>query len=389
MPALTALPHQLKDHLKRLSPALLRWVGLKFLSKTQTEALLRPYQIAQFSEPSVRLEAVTDVVDPGKLLFEQKVIETDPDFVWNYANVNSRAELLPSGNLNIGHTFLDTDFGNQALLADLFNPDRRLVERAPVAIALWSHYWGGYYDFMFFVAAKLARIKTVMSPAHFAEAAVSYPLMNTAFEGELLQLLGVGPDRLFDTRQYSVHFDQCILANNSSWFYPAAADVLALKTMIEARMPPPDVAPNRRLYISRQGRRRVVNEEALTGMLRQHGFEIIEDVPRSVVDQIELYRSASFVVGPHGASFANLLWCRPGTQLLELFAPNYQPEYFRYLTQVLGLQYAAYCFGPPANSHHTFVDSDMEVSVDEVEQGVVSLLAARGDFGIPEKPKPV
>nr|ARK09633.1 hypothetical protein A6C57_04395 [Fibrella sp. ES10-3-2-2] len=333
---------------------------------------------------SISLAGVTDIIDPQKVLFQPKVIDTEPDFVWNYTNTNSRAELLRSGNLNIGNKFLDTDFGNRALLTDLFNPDRRLTERYPVVIALWSHYWGGYYDFLLFVAAKLARIKTVMAPAQFAEAAVSYPLFHTSFETELLQLLDVSPDRLFDTRQYSVHFDRCILANNSSWFYPAADDVLALKGMVEARLQPIQAAPTKRLYISRSGRRRVINEEELVAMLLQYDFEIIEDKPRSVAEQIELYRSASFIVGPHGASFANVLWCKPGTQLLELFAPNYQPEYFRYLAQVLGIRYAAYCFGPIEDSHYTFVDSDIQVSVDEVEKGIVKLLAEQAREHVPD-----
>jgi Glycosyltransferase 61 len=374
MPTINGLSHRLKDRIKQLSPTLLRLVGLKLLDKTQTEALLRPFQLSYSVKMPVLLAGVVDVADSKKVLFEPKAAEADPDFVWSYPNTNSRSQLLRSGNLTVGNSFLDTDFGNRALLADLFNPDRRMVERYPVTIALWSHYWGTYYDFVFFVAAKLARIKMVMSPAQFAEAAVAYPLFHTPFEAELLQLLGVKPDRLFDTRQYALHFDRCILANNSSWFYPAAADVLALKAIVEAELKPARSSPVRRIYISRKGRRKITNEEALIVMLRQYDFEVIEDKPRSVTEQIELYRSASFVIGPHGASFANLLWCRPGTQLFEFFAPNYRPEYFRYLAHVLDLRYAGYCFGPAEESHHSFVDADIEVSVDEVERGLVRVL---------------
>ncbi len=374
MSNLTVFSHRLKDRLKQLSPALLRLLGLKLLTKSQTEELLRPFQISYKVKPAVSLSGITDIDDSEKVIFQPKVVETSPDFVWDYTNTNSRAQLLRSGNLNVGNKLLDTDFGNRALLTDLFNPDRRLVERYPVLIAPWSHYWGGYYDYLLFVAVKLARIKTVLSPALFAEAAVSYPLFETSFESELLALLGVSPDRLFDSRKHAMHFDRCILANNSSWFYPAADDIMALKSIIEPQLPPIESTSNRRLYISRQGRRKVVNENELTAMLCQYGFEVIEDKPRSIREQIDLYRSASFIIGPHGASFANLLWCKAGTQLIELFAPNYRPEYFRYLAHVLDIRYAAYCSGPVADSHHTFVDADIQVSVDEVERGIVKIL---------------
>lgn len=335
---------------------------------------MRPYEISHAVKPSVALQFVPDVADSKKVFFEPKVVETDPDYVWDYNNTTHRAELLRSGNLKIGSNFLDTDFGNRALLKDLLTTDSRSVIKHSIIIAPWSHYWGSYSDFLMFVVTKLARIKTVLPAAQFDEAIVLYPLFQTPFETEFLALLGINADRLFDSRKQAVQFDRCIVANNSSWFYPTAADLLALKSIVEAKLPPAEAKPEKRLYISRKGRRKVINEQALTTMLSRYGFDVIEDKPRSVLEQIELYRSASFVVGPHGASFANILWCRPGVQLLELFMPSYRPEYFRYLAHVLGVQHAAYCFGPAADSHYTFVDADIEVSVDEVERGINNLL---------------
>lgn len=336
---------------------------------------MHPYQVSQSVKTSITLARVNDVADPQKMLFHEKEVQTDPDFVWNYTNSTGRATLLRSGNLNIDNQFLDTDFGNQALLTDLLKPDRRPTRKHGIVIAPWSHYWHGYFDYLLFVVGKLARIKTVMSPAEFDEAIVSYPLVHTAYESELLALLGITADRLVDSRKEAIRFERCIVANNSSWFYPAAADVIALKTIVEAQLQPAKSSPERRLYISRAGRRKVINETELTAMLSRYGFDIIEDKPRSVAEQIDLYRSASFILGPHGASFANLIWCEPGTQLLELFPPTYRPEYFRYLTQVLDIRYAAYSFGPVADSHYTFVDADIQVAVDEVERSLLTLLA--------------
>lgn len=371
---LTIVTDHVKDQLKRRSPALLRWLGLSLLNKAETKALMKHTQVKVTAKSPVFLPGVTDVFDPQKVIFEPKTVQTEPDYVWDFANTSGRAELLRCGSLRVGNQFLDTDFGNKALLIDLFRPDRRPVQYFPIVLAPWSHYWGGYYDFLLFVVAKLCRLKTAIHPDIFNEAAVSYPLFNTPFETELLALLGIGPDRLIDSRVHALSFDHCILGNNSSWFYPTAADLLTLKTTIEAQLPPDTTQPRKRLYISRAGRRQVVNEAELVQMLTQYGFEVIDDKPRTVAEQVRLYQSAEFIMGPHGASFANLLWCRPGTQLLELFAPNYRPEYFRYMSQVLNLPYAAYCLGPIVESHHTNVDANMLVSVEEVEQGIMGLL---------------
>lgn len=374
MSTLNSVAVQLKEHLKRQSPALLRLIGLRLLSKAQTKDLLCPSQVRFTPKVPIHLPQVTDLVDPQKELFAPETVQTDSDYVWDYANADGRAELLKCGSLRVGSQVPDTDFGNTAFLSDMFHTDRRPVHEHAVVMAPWSHYWGSYYDYLLFVAAKLVRMRAMMLPDEFAEAAVAYPLFKMPFESELLDLLGIDAANVFDTRQEAVQFDRCIVANNSSWFYPTAGDVLALKCIVEAQLPPVPSLSRKRLYISRMSRRKVVNEADLMAMLARYDFEFVEDKPRSVAEQVRLYQCADIVVGPHGASFANLLWCRPGTQLLELFAPHYRPEYFRYLAHVLGLRYAAYCHGPALESHFSHVDADIQVSVDNVEQGIVTLL---------------
>ena len=42
------------------------------------------------------------------------------------------------------------------------------------------------------------------------------------------------------------------------------------------------------------------------------------DTDMSVVDQILLFQSAEFIISPHGAGLSNLLFCEPGTKVIEL-----------------------------------------------------------------------
>lgn len=372
---LSILGKQIKETVKRQSPALLRLVGLKLLTEDQTIALLQPNQIYSAMQPTVHLAEVRDAGDPTKVMFPSKTVETNPDYVWSYPNSANQAEMLQSGSLRVGKLFLNTDFGNYGVIKELLTTDRREERDCPLLIAPWSHAWAaGYFDFTLFIVAKLGRLKAVMDPADFAQAMVAYPLLGTAYETEMLELLGIGPERMLDSRRYAPRFERCLLGNNSSWFYPSATDAMALRAIVEQQIPTPASWERKRLYISRVGRRHVLNEDALVQMLVRYGFEIIEDKPRSIVEQIHLYRSASFILGPHGASFANLLWCRPGTQLFELFPPQYCPEYFRYLTHMLGLRYAAYCLGPVVGNDHSYVETNVQVSVDEVERALVQLL---------------
>jgi len=101
--------------------------------------------------------------------------------------------------------------------------------------------------------------------------------------------------------------------------------------------------PKLRVYISRAGavRRRLVNEAEVIALLRPFGYEICDPAALSLRDQIELFSSATHVVAPHGAGLANILFCRPGTVLLELMMDSYVNLCFRKLAALRTLRYGS------------------------------------------------
>ncbi|WP_247996564.1 glycosyltransferase family 61 protein [Brucella tritici] len=76
----------------------------------------------------------------------------------------------------------------------------------------------------------------------------------------------------------------------------------------------------RKLFLTRDGKRRkIVNESELVDALISRDFEIVDLNILSVKSQIELFSSAEVIVGGTGASFTNLLWCRPDTKAVILY----------------------------------------------------------------------
>lgn len=360
--------------LKQHAALLVQPFGFRLLSKAQTAALLRGTALVHAPGEALTLPEVVGVVSPHKRLFAQQAITTASARVWRYENVDGQAVQLRNGSLMIQKQVLDTDFGNSAAMRELFTPTTRPVRAAKLLIAPWSHYWTGYFDYVFFVALKLCRIKNTLSAEAFAHAVVCYPLVHSPYERDLLAVLGVKPENLLDSRRVRVRFDTCLLGSNDSWFYPNRQDVLAFRQLLVAHLPE-EARLDQRLYIRRAGRRRVVNEHAVLALVQRHGFRIVEDEPRTLAEQGALYAHAAVVLGPHGASFANILWCQPGTHLFELFPDAYMPGYFRYLAQALDLRYSAYCHGAPAGSDHGHVADDVAVDVDELDRCLTIALA--------------
>jgi len=100
-------------------------------------------------------------------------------------------------------------------------------------------------------------------------------------------------------------------------------------------------AGHKRIYVSREYAydRKVTNEDQVFRLLDGFGFRkvVLESLP--VADQVRLFAAADTIVAPHGAGLANLLFCRPGTKVLEFFAPNYVNPVYWYLSNQVGLDY--------------------------------------------------
>ncbi len=100
------------------------------------------------------------------------------------------------------------------------------------------------------------------------------------------------------------------------------------------RLFPSDPTPRtRRIYLPRRNNRYPQNEAALTARLTAAGFEVID--PDTTHDLRHHLAQASHVVGVHGAALANLVFCTPGTRVLELMPSEISEHYNRWFYYTL------------------------------------------------------
>lgn len=96
-----------------------------------------------------------------------------------------------------------------------------------------------------------------------------------------------------------------------------------------------------RIYITREmaGGRRVKNESQVIQLLQSLGFKklVLESI--SIREKAALFSKAKVVIGPHGAGFTNLVFCNPGTTVIEFFSPNYVNVCYWALSNQLDLEY--------------------------------------------------
>ena len=96
----------------------------------------------------------------------------------------------------------------------------------------------------------------------------------------------------------------------------------------------------RRIFIERVGLRSISNADEVEAFCQEHGFTAHRLEETGEEAQIRLFQEAEFVIATHGAGLSNLLFCAPGTKVIE-FSPDteFRP-FFWQIAQHARLRYA-------------------------------------------------
>lgn len=121
---------------------------------------------------------------------------------------------------------------------------------------------------------------------------------------------------------------------------PDARMVEALTTFARPHIQS-DSVHGEKLYITRDraNRRRVLNEAALWSQLEARGFAKVRLEELSWKEQVSAFARAREIVAPHGAGLANLVFCAPGTRVVEFLNPDYVNLCFQRLAELKGLDH--------------------------------------------------
>lgn len=131
-----------------------------------------------------------------------------------------------------------------------------------------------------------------------------------------------------------------------------------------------DTTLAKKIFISRKhaGKRRLQNENEIANEFKKDGFVEVSLESLSVSEQVKLFYNSESIAGVHGAGFANLVFCRPGTEVLEVFPESYVNQCYWTIASINQLNYG-YALGTGVKetvegSH--LQDCDFKISIQEI-----------------------
>jgi capsular polysaccharide biosynthesis protein len=226
--------------------------------------------------------------------------------------------------------------GGLRVLRKLKMPPLRKIDGHVVNLSL-----GDTQNYSHWTFQNMTRLQLLKAAG--IEADYYYVDVSQTFQREYLEIMGI-PFKKVIPAERKAHLEANLLTmvSGCSWNQVPYPDLLtAVRESVWAVLGTNPVEAKRRIYISRADAsyRKVYNEEEVMAYLGPLGFERVTMTDLSVIDQARLHQQAAVVIGPHGANMTNIIFCQPGTYVLEIFQPGWvDPGYIAPSAQ-LGLRY--------------------------------------------------
>ncbi|MDD4600824.1 hypothetical protein SDC9_11413 [bioreactor metagenome] len=244
-------------------------------------------------------------------------------------------------------------------------PDEEYIDGTVAVLA--APYSNCYYHWMFDVLPRLHLLR--QSGITCDKYLVNWD--GLSFQTETLTMLGVPENKLIKSKpDLYLKAQRLVIPSLSTHAgYVPEWVCSSLRSELLCGMVSEPIEEFRKIYISRDDaiHRHVVNEKELITFLSDFGFSAVLPGSLSLAEQISIFSSAQVVIAPHGAGLTNLLFCNPGTKVIEFFSPNYVRHHYWWLANHLGLDY--YYFEglgdrPPRGISHFARTDNIEVSLD-------------------------
>ncbi|MBN8902548.1 MAG: glycosyltransferase family 61 protein [Rhodospirillales bacterium] len=207
------------------------------------------------------------------------------------------------------------------------------------------------------------------------------PFKDGLFRYQTLSLLGITEDDIVIVRdKEALSFESAILCGRFDLWAVPSYSLRAARALSEAVDDGyPEWPAAERIFLHRRvNRRTFVNFENFRPLLEARGFTILEFENVSVRNQIRAFRNARYIMAEHGAGMINLMFCRPGARVLELFNPACVQPAFWSVASVSGVDYG-YAVGqhvPTAAFREPGWNSSYSISPERFEAAIEALLAA-------------
>ena len=100
---------------------------------------------------------------------------------------------------------------------------------------------------------------------------------------------------------------------------------------------------SKKIFLDRSGSRfnhcQIFNQKPINKWVKKNNLIIYKPEKLPFKKQIHLFKNASVILGAHGAAFTNIIFCKPGTKIIEIIPANHPNRKCERISKILRLKY--------------------------------------------------
>ncbi|MFD2190055.1 glycosyltransferase family 61 protein [Pistricoccus aurantiacus] len=198
------------------------------------------------------------------------------------------------------------------------------------------------------------------------------PFNNASWQRQILEMCDIRPEQVIPFNQHKWLTIETLVVPYRDKGAKRLSPWTAIAMQRSIGWQPSDEPNNRLIYISRKDapRRHVVGEARIREQLLAKGFEIHTLDGLNVHEQQTLFAQAAVIFSPHGAALTNLVWCRPGTQVIDFLPERHLIPCFRELAWQSGVSYHPIVCRQVTDEEKG-LDGDIEITPQQLDQALL------------------
>ncbi len=205
-----------------------------------------------------------------------------------------------------------------------------------------------YFHFIFDILPKIFILKTKIKLSKINFYYVSSP---KKWQIKIFAMLGIKYHQLLSSKKYNHINANKIITVDHPWYYSGE-----IQKSVK-NIPRWIIDVNRKLFLKKSSKIKceknifldrssseynhcqIENIDKIKKLLNNNQFKTIKSEKILFENQIHVFKNASIIIGAHGASFTNIIFCKPGTKIIEIIPSDHPSKKCEAISKFLNLRY--------------------------------------------------
>ena len=227
----------------------------------------------------------------------------------------------------------------------------KFLKKFKGSIAVLAQGASGYNNYSHFLFDIIPKIKLLSEGINIKKLNYFYFSKLNKYQKEIIKIIGLEKKKIIDSNKFRhVQCDQLIGVTHPNYFKGTISDahskmpkwiIFYLKKKLISNIKT-KVYFNR-IFIDRSDSKlphcKLINNTEIKNFLISKGFKVLKLSKFNFKKQISYFENAKVIIGPHGAGFANLTFCKKNTEVVEIKPSNHPNKVYKRICKINKLKY--------------------------------------------------